>query len=164
MIIRASFIFLKCRTWLIYCSGMSSERYWGPFLERPRNFSGLKGNFEIKTCYLVAQFLVHKPVNFALFTNSCIVLFSKLWKLWSWTQTQQTQNNFPGPKSYRGAFEKQAPGQETLILWATLGIDKESGSHYWAPDNTGECWYNNPFIMFTSHVKIQYFWSQFKLQ
>ena len=32
----------------------------------------LKGNVEIKTCYIVGhvQFLAHKPVNFASFINS----------------------------------------------------------------------------------------------
>ena len=56
------------------------EKPWGTFFEGPGNFSGPKGNFEIKTCYIAAQFLAHKPVNFASFTNSCIVLFSKLLK------------------------------------------------------------------------------------
>ena len=50
------------------------EKPWGPFFERPGNFSGPKGNFAIKTCYIAAQFLAHKPVNFASFTNSFIVL------------------------------------------------------------------------------------------
>ena len=40
-------------------------RNWGPFLERPNNFSGPKANFEIKTCLVVAQVLAHKAVSFA---------------------------------------------------------------------------------------------------
>ena len=60
---------------------MDWEKPWGPFLERLGNVLGPKGNFEIKTCYIVAQFLAHKPVNFVSFTNSCIVLFSKLLEL-----------------------------------------------------------------------------------
>ena len=56
---------------------------------------------------MVAQFLAHKPVNSASLTDSFIVSFSKLLKLWSWMQTyssQETQNNFPGPeKSLRYA-------------------------------------------------------------
>ena len=50
------------------------EKPWDPFFERPGNFSGPKGNFAIKTCYIAAQFLAHKLVNFASFTNSFIVL------------------------------------------------------------------------------------------
>ena len=46
-----------------------------------------------------AQLLAHKPVSFASFTNSFIVLFSKLLKLWSW-------NSFQRPKSYRDFREK----------------------------------------------------------
>ena len=71
----------------------------GPVSRKTRKLFGPERKFEIKTCYIVTQFLAHKPVNFASFTNSCIVLFSKLLKLWSWTQTQQTENNLPGPKS-----------------------------------------------------------------
>ena len=51
-------------------------------LERSSNFLGLKANFKIKTYLTVAQFLAHKPVNFALFIiDSYIVSFSKLLKL-----------------------------------------------------------------------------------
>ena len=64
-------------------TGMGTET-WGPFLERPGNFSGPKANFKFKTCWIAAQFLGHKPVNFASFTDSFIVLLSKLLKLWSW--------------------------------------------------------------------------------
>ena len=71
----------------------------GTFLERPGNISGPRENFKIKTCSIVAQFSAHKPVKFALLTDSFIVSFSKLLKLWSWMQTRQTQNRFPGPKS-----------------------------------------------------------------
>jgi len=54
---------------------------WGLFLEMPGNFSGLKANFKIHTCGIAAQFLVHKPLNFALLTDSFSLLFSKLLKL-----------------------------------------------------------------------------------
>ena len=80
----------------------------GLFLERPGNFSGPKASFKIKKCWIVAQFLAHKPVNFVSLIDSFIVLFSKWLKLWSWMQTQQTQNSFPGPKSYRG-FRETGP-------------------------------------------------------
>ena len=81
----------------------------GPFLKRPGNFSCPKANFKIKTCWKVAQFVAHKPVNFPSLTDSFIVLLSKSLKLWSWMQTQQTQNSFPGPKSYRD-FRETCPG------------------------------------------------------
>ena len=35
-----------------------------PFLESPGTFSSPKANFEIKTCWIVAQFLAQKQVNF----------------------------------------------------------------------------------------------------
>ena len=43
-----------------------------PVHERPGNFFDSKVNFKIKTCWIVAQFLVHKPVNFASLTDRCI--------------------------------------------------------------------------------------------
>ena len=48
----------------------------GPFLERPDNFSGPKVNFEIKTSWIVPQFLAYKPVNFALLTDNFIINFN----------------------------------------------------------------------------------------
>ena len=68
------------------------------FLERPGKFSGAKANFKITTCWIVAQFLAHKPFNFVSLTDSFIVLFSKLLDFWSWMQTQKS---FPGPKRFR---------------------------------------------------------------
>ena len=61
---------------------------WDPFLGRPDNFSGPKANFEIKTSWIAAKFQAHKPVNFASLTDSFIISFSKLLKLWSWMQTR----------------------------------------------------------------------------
>ena len=46
---------------------------WGPFLERPGMFSGPKANFKITV--IIAQFLAHKPVNFASLNVSFLVLF-----------------------------------------------------------------------------------------
>ena len=37
----------------------------GPFLKSLGTFSGPKANFKLKTCWIVAQFLAHKPVNIA---------------------------------------------------------------------------------------------------
>ena len=54
----------------------------GLFLENPENVQGPKVNFKIKTSWIVAQFLAHKPVNLASLTDSLIVLFfSELLKL-----------------------------------------------------------------------------------
>ena len=69
------------------------ESQLGPrdlFLEKPGNFSGPKVNFKIKTFVIVAQFLAHKPVNFASLTDSFIVSLSELLKLESWIHTRQT--------------------------------------------------------------------------
>ena len=59
--------------------------FLGPISQdiRPRNFLGLKANFKTQTCWIVPQFLAHKPVNFASLTDNFILLFSKLLKLWS---------------------------------------------------------------------------------
>ena len=47
----------------------NSTVLWGPFLERPGNFSGMKVNFN---CWIVAQFLAHKPVkNYWNFVRKC---------------------------------------------------------------------------------------------
>ena len=62
----------------------------GPFLERLGNFSSPKANFKLKTGWKVAQFLAHKPLNFASLTDTFIVSFSKLLKLWYWIPTRQT--------------------------------------------------------------------------
>ena len=88
----------------------------GPFLERPGNFSVPKANFKIQTFWIVAQFLARKPVNFAsLLTDSFIVLVSKFLKVWTWMQTRQTQNSFPGPKSYRN-FRETGPCMGLHVL------------------------------------------------
>ena len=48
----------------------------GPFFERPGNFSVPKVKFEIKTCWIVAQFLAHKPVNFTSWTDDFILVYT----------------------------------------------------------------------------------------
>ena len=49
----------------------------------PSNFLGPKANFKIKTYLIAAQFLAHKPVNFALLIDNYIESLSQLLKLWS---------------------------------------------------------------------------------
>ena len=86
----------------IWFSVLLYFRVWGARVSKvPITFWALKAKFEIKACWIVAQFLAHKPVNFASLTDSFIVSFSKLLKLWSWMKTRQTLNSFSGPKSYR---------------------------------------------------------------
>ena len=84
----------------------------GPFLKRPGNFSRPKESFKIKICWIVPQFLAHETIKIASFTDSLLIVslyyFQMLLKLWSWMQTQQTQNSFPGPNSYRDFRETVA--------------------------------------------------------
>ena len=80
------------------------------FLETPRNFSGPKPNFGIKTCWIVAQFLAHKPVNSASLSDRqfrCIIFKIIETFFLNQVQTRQTLNSFPDPKSFRD--EKRAP-------------------------------------------------------
>ena len=83
---------------------------WGLFLESPGNFSDPKPKFEIKTRRVVAQVLAHKPMHFVSLTDSSIVLLSKLINLRPWMQTEQPQNSFTGPKSYRDFWETASWG------------------------------------------------------
>ena len=98
----------------------------GPVSWKARKLFWPVGKFKIKTCSMVAQFFALKPVNFALLTDSFIVSFSKLLKLWSWMQTRRTQNRFPGPKSYRD-FRKRAPVEHDINI---KGFRKGSSMDY----------------------------------
>ena len=42
----------------------------GLFLESADNFTGLKENFKIKTCWIISRFLAHRPVKFVLLTDN----------------------------------------------------------------------------------------------
>ena len=113
----------NCR--LVAWVPLQTVRAWGPFLERPDNFSGPKANFEIKTCWIVAQFLSHKPANFASLTDSFIIAFSKLLKLWSWMQTCKHKTGFRVRKVV-GSFEKRVPGARFLKVPIINGRGKLS--------------------------------------
>ena len=79
------------------------EKPWDLFFERPGNFSGPKGNFAIKTCYIAAQFLAHKPVNFASFTNSCIVVhILKITETLIWNANTTNTKQLSGPEKLPG--------------------------------------------------------------
>ena len=60
---------------------------------------------------MVAQFLAHKPDNFASLTDSFILSFLKLLKFWPWMQIRQAKNCFPSPKTYRDFRETGPRGQ-----------------------------------------------------
>lgn len=47
-------------------------------------------------------------ISFASLTESFIVLFSRLFKIWYWIQKQQTQNSSPSAKSHRDFRETAA--------------------------------------------------------
>ena len=113
----------NCR--LVAWVPLQTVRAWGPFLERPGNFSCPKANFEIETCWIVAQFLSHKPANFASLTDSFIIAFSKLLKLWSWMQTCKHKTGFRARRVF-GSFEKRAPGARFLKVPIINGRGKLS--------------------------------------
>ena len=92
----------------------------GPFFERPRNFLGPKANFKIRICWIVAQFLAHKPVNFPSLTDSFIISFSKLLEPWSW---MQTRNSFLGPKSYQD-FSETGPWSVVYLSMSNIRATK----------------------------------------
>ena len=76
--------------------------FWGPFLERPGNFSGPKANFKITTFWKVAQFLSHKPVTFASLTDSFIVLFLKIIETLILNANTTSTKHLSGPEKFPG--------------------------------------------------------------
>ena len=68
-----------CHSEVPYSPLQIREGNCGPFLERPDNFSGWKANFEIKTRWIVTQFLAHNPVNFASVTIISLYHFQNYW-------------------------------------------------------------------------------------
>ena len=73
----------------------------------PRNIVGPKSKFKIK---IVAQFLAHKPVNFALLTDNYIVSFSKI------IEALILNVNRATTKQLSGTFEKRPPGLQKLVI------------------------------------------------
>ena len=80
----------------------------GPVSRKTRKLFGPEGKFWNQNLLNIST--VPSPQTSPnYFDNWCfIVLFSKLLKHWSWMQTQQTQNSFPGPKRYRD-FRETGP-------------------------------------------------------
>ena len=88
----------------------------GPFLERPGNFSGPKGNFKIQTSWIVSTVLAHKPVNFASSTDCFILLFSEWLKLcFAFAECKHNKHKTAfRARKVTGTFEKHAPGRFCL--------------------------------------------------
>ena len=113
-----------------------------PISQKTRKLFGPEGKFQIKPCWIVLQFLAHKPIKIASFTDSFIVLFSKLLTLWSWMQTQRKQNSFPRPKSYRDfretvarslcAHRFRSVAVHCFVLVAKLLFEMESDRAKWS--------------------------------
>ena len=106
------------------------NRTMDSFLKRPGYFSGAKANFKTKTGWIVPQFLAHKPVNFALLTDTFIISFSKLLEPWSWMQTHK-KNSFLGMKSYWG-FQGTGP--------RTKSRNQLKGYWWWENQLSSICW------------------------
>ena len=80
----------------------------------PKNLSGpiARANFKIRSCWIAAQFLARKPVNFL---RLLIVSIYHL-QLWSWMQTRQHKTVFRVRKG-AGTFEKRAPDLSSAFDW-----------------------------------------------
>ena len=78
-----------------------------PVSQKARKLFGpAKASFKVKTCWILAQLLPHKPVNFASLTDSFITSFKIIETL---ILNVNTKQNFRGRKVI-GTFEKQAAG------------------------------------------------------
>ena len=73
----------------------------------------LKANFKIK---IVAQFLVHKPVNFALLTDNFIVSFSKIIETLILNVNRANHKTAFWALQIYGTFTKRAPGLQKLVI------------------------------------------------
>jgi len=112
----------------ILCFGGPSPKRlkakWANFSFKPKwtgaRFSKGPENQKIRICWIVAQFLAHKPVNFASLTDSFIISFSKLSEFWSW---MQTQNSFLGPKSYQD-FSETGPWSVVHLSMSNIRATK----------------------------------------
>ena len=56
------------------------NRSWGPFLERPGNFTGPKSNIQIEIKRIRARVLARKLLHFVSLTDGFIMLDAKLLK------------------------------------------------------------------------------------
>ena len=67
---------------IYYLSGVLSTCgvFWGPFLERPGNFTGPKSNIQIEIKRIRARVLAKKLLHFVSLTDGFIMLDAKLLK------------------------------------------------------------------------------------
>ena len=80
----------------------------------PKNLSGpfARANFKIRSCWIAAQFLARKPVNFL-----CLLIVSIYHlQLWSWMQTRQHKTAFQFRK-VAGTFEKRTLDLSSARDW-----------------------------------------------
>ena len=91
----------------------------GPVSPKVRKlFLSRKANFQIKTCWIVAQFLAHKPVNFAWLTDSFIVSFANYWRL---SVNTANINQLSRPEKLPGISRNGAQAPVTYIFFASGG-------------------------------------------
>ena len=81
----------------------------------PRFSKGLEEKFKIKTCWIVAQFLGHKPVDFASLTDSFIVSLSKLLNFDLEFKHGKHKKAFAGPEKLSG-LSRNRP-QSSTHFW-----------------------------------------------
>ena len=91
----------------------------GPVSPKVRKlFLSRKANFQIKTCWIVAQFQAHKPVNFAWLTDSFIVSFANYWSL---SVNTANINQLSRPEKLPGISRNGAQAPVTYIFFASGG-------------------------------------------
>ena len=97
----------------------------------PRNLSGPRANFNVKSCWIAAQFLARKPVNFL-----CLLIVSIYHvQLWSWTQTWRHKTAFRA-REVTGTFEKRAPDLSSAFDW----LKQVPSRHNQIRNNTLQIW------------------------
>ena len=97
----------------------SLKRWSGAcFFKCMETFLSPSAYFKIKTCSIVAQFLAHKPVNFASLTDSFIVSFSNYWNL---NANAANINQLSGPEKFPGISRKRAQAPVTYTFLASRG-------------------------------------------
>ena len=101
----------------------------------PKNLSCpiARENFKIRSCWIAAQFLARKPVNFL-----CLLIVSIYHlQLWSWMQTLQHKTAFRFRK-VAGTFEKRTPDLSTVVL--AIDWSKFPSRHNQIRNNTLQIW------------------------
>ena len=127
-----------------------SFSHWGPFLERPGKFSGPKANFKITTCWIVAQLLAHKQVNFASLNDGFLVLFLKIIEPLILNATTRSLKHLSGPEKFRGLSRNRAllhlrvcsqaiwqPVVHPNSLWWSSVMAPVEATHVWGTENGG---------------------------